>query len=399
MTDWNHTTESNAQQVMKIHNHRDSHRCSLLSKRWHCKTATSPREKPTKFFFPCFFFFSLFFVSFFHVFMVFLFFLCFPLFSLFFPCFFLFSPLLLFSFLFFLLFFVLAFFPLFSFFFHVFKKQFFQFLFTFFSFCFCFFHCFFSRFPFFLFFQVFSCFSPCFHCFVPFFVPFYHFFSFFFVFLFLFSHFFHLFFFFSLFPCLFFSLFFLPFFFPFFFFFYLFTFFPFFPIFHFFLFFSFFCGKNMLDVFVIPRCMMSTWPWSRPETNVCLETTCRHTVTFATKVCCDRTLFKAKFLFGLVLSTLPAESETHNALVVVVCSVERSTRSTQRITERDTAQTERILTILVITARPDSRSVSSHEKRNNIAQHPCTASVPSCVGEPRVARTHSVVPEPTLRAW
>ena len=42
MTDWNHTTESNAQQVMKIHNHRDSHRCSLLSKRWHCKTATSP---------------------------------------------------------------------------------------------------------------------------------------------------------------------------------------------------------------------------------------------------------------------------------------------------------------------------------------------------------------------
>ena len=30
-----------------------------------------------------------------------------------------------------------------------------------------------------------------------------------------------------------------------------------------------FCGKNMLDVYVIPRCMMSTRQWSRPETNVC----------------------------------------------------------------------------------------------------------------------------------
>ena len=55
--------------------------------------------------------------------------------------------------------------------------------------------------------------------------------------------------------------------------------------------------------------------------NECLlETTCRHTVTFATKVCCARTLFKAKLLFGLVLNTLPAESETYNALVVMVCS-------------------------------------------------------------------------------
>ena len=78
---------------------------------------------------------------------------------------------------------------------------------------------------------------------------------------------------------------------------------------------------------------------------------------------------------------------------------QRSTRSTLRVTQRDTAQTERILTRLVITARPDSRSVSSHEKRNNIAQHPCIASVPSCVGEPPVARALSVVPEPTLRPW
>ena len=76
---------------------------------------------------------------------------------------------------------------------------------------------------------------------------------------------------------------------------------------------------------------------------------------------------------------------------------ERSTRSTQRITECDTAQTERILARLVITARFDGRSVSSHEKRNNKAQYPCIASVPSCVVEPRVARTLSVVLEPTLR--
>ena len=38
----NHTTESDAQGVMKIQEHRDSHRCSLLSQRWHCKAATSP---------------------------------------------------------------------------------------------------------------------------------------------------------------------------------------------------------------------------------------------------------------------------------------------------------------------------------------------------------------------
>ena len=37
-----HTTDSNAQGIMKIQEHRDSHGCSLLSKRWHCKAATSP---------------------------------------------------------------------------------------------------------------------------------------------------------------------------------------------------------------------------------------------------------------------------------------------------------------------------------------------------------------------
>ena len=48
MVDWNHTTDSKAQGVMKIQEHRDSHRCSLLSKRWHCKVATSPRPAVEK---------------------------------------------------------------------------------------------------------------------------------------------------------------------------------------------------------------------------------------------------------------------------------------------------------------------------------------------------------------
>ena len=67
----------------------------------------------------------------------------------------------------------------------------------------------------------------------------------------------------------------------------------------------------------------------------------------------------------------------------------------RNVTPHRLTQTERTLTRLVITARPDSRTVSSHEKRNDIAQHPCIASVSSSVGEPRVARTLSVVPEPT----
>ena len=52
-------------------------------------------------------------------------------------------------------------------------------------------------------------------------------------------------------------------------------------------------------------------------------------------------LFQAKFILVLLLSTLPAEPE-FNALVMV-WSVERSTRGTTRITGCDTAQTERII--------------------------------------------------------
>ena len=86
--------------------------------------------------------------------------------------------------------------------------------------------------------------------------------------------------------------------------------------------------------------------------------------TVSTKVCCDQTRFKAKFLLRLVLNTLLTESETYNALVVMVCSGERSTQSTERITELDTAQTLRILDKACDHSTPlDSRSVSSHEKK------------------------------------
>ena len=142
-------------------------------------------------------------------------------------------------------------------------------------------------------------------------------------------------------------------------------------------------GRTCL-MFMWSHGMMSTRQWSRPETSVCWHS------NVPTKVCCARTLFKAKFLFRLMLNTLPAEPETYNALVVMVCSGERSTRSTQRIMERDTAQTERTLTRLVITSRPDSRSVSNNwEKKHNST---------TCFVEPRVTHTLSVVPEPTLRA-
>ena len=45
----------------------------------------------------------------------------------------------------------------------------------------------------------------------------------------------------------------------------------------------------------IPRCMMKTLQWSRPETNVSSQTTCRYTVTFATAVCCAGVLFQPSF--------------------------------------------------------------------------------------------------------
>ena len=71
----------------------------------------------------------------------------------------------------------------------------------------------------------------------------------------------------------------------------------------------------------------------------------------------------AKFLLVL-LGTLPAEHETSNALVVVWSGG----RSTLRITERDTAQTECILMRLVDTSSLDSRLHQSSKRV--FARHP-----------------------------
>ena len=135
------------------------------------------------------------------------------------------------------------------------------------------------------------------------------------------------------------------------------------------------CGKNMLDFLCDPTV--------RGEYTAMVKT--GNGLSVGKLHVGARTRFKAKFLFPLMLNTLPAESETYNALVVMVCSGERSMWSTERITERDTAQTERILDKTCDHSTPmDGRSVSSHEISNNIAQHPWIASVPSCVVEPRV---------------
>ena len=76
---------------------------------------------------------------------------------------------------------------------------------------------------------------------------------------------------------------------------------------------------------------------------------CQHTAYMSShgNLCYDGplrgSLIPVKFLFVSV-NTLPAERETSNALVGI-WSEERSTPS---ITERDSAQTERVLTRLVV---------------------------------------------------
>ena len=54
-------------------------------------------------------------------------------------------------------------------------------------------------------------------------------------------------------------------------------------------------GKNMLDHCLFPRRMRSALQWSRPETNVSMQPTCRHTVTFAATVCYTEVLFRSSF--------------------------------------------------------------------------------------------------------
>ena len=85
------------------------------------------------------------------------------------------------------------------------------------------------------------------------------------------------------------------------------------------------------------------------------QPTCRHTVTSATMVCYAEVMFQS-------VNTLPAEQETSNASVVI-WSGEWSTPST---TERNTAQSERVLTRLVVQGEfPDGRLYRS------LAHHPC----------------------------
>ena len=90
------------------------------------------------------------------------------------------------------------------------------------------------------------------------------------------------------------------------------------------------------------------------------ESACRHTVTFASMVCYAEVLFQSSYVLVSV-STLPAEHETFNALVGI-WSEERSTPS---ITKRDSAQTERVLTRLVVhSPSPRQPSVSSQRSEN-----------------------------------
>ena len=51
-------------------------------------------------------------------------------------------------------------------------------------------------------------------------------------------------------------------------------------------------GRTCLTFVVISRRMKSTSQWSGPDTNLSPQPTCRHTASFATAVCCARTLFK-----------------------------------------------------------------------------------------------------------
>ena len=78
----------------------------------------------------------------------------------------------------------------------------------------------------------------------------------------------------------------------------------------------------------------------------------------------------AKFLL-VSLNTLPAQHETPNVLVVVWSGEQ----SALRITERDTAQTERILMRLVDTSSLDSRLHQSSKRV--FARHPCSMEITS----------------------
>ena len=96
--------------------------------------------------------------------------------------------------------------------------------------------------------------------------------------------------------------------------------------------------------------------WSRPETNVSSQLTWSLHGNLCYGGPLRGSVVPAKFLF-VSLYMLPVEHETSNALVVVWSGE----RSTLRITDRDTAQTERILMRLVDISRQPSASVKQKE--------------------------------------
>ena len=100
------------------------------------------------------------------------------------------------------------------------------------------------------------------------------------------------------------------------------------------------CGKNMLDV----CCIITSSDEYLSVIKTGNECQLQGYMLLPSELCygglLDESVVPAKCLL-VSLNTLPEEHETPNALVVV-WSLELSTL---RITERDTAQTERILTV------------------------------------------------------
>ena len=75
--------------------------------------------------------------------------------------------------------------------------------------------------------------------------------------------------------------------------------------------------RTCLMFAMIPRRVTSALQWSRPETNVSTQFTCRNTVSFATAVCWMEVLFQSSFSGCLTQNTLPAGHETSNPLVAL----------------------------------------------------------------------------------
>ena len=114
-----------------------------------------------------------------------------------------------------------------------------------------------------------------------------------------------------------------------------------------------------------PRCTTSTLQWSRPETNVSTQPTCRHTVTFATMVCYAEVLFQSSF--SLCRSTHCLRNMRHPTTLVGTSSEERSTPST---TERDSAQTERVLRRPCCSQPISSQPSVSSQRSENMLRTP-----------------------------